>query len=343
MQKKAIIMLHLFTWLLTAFVNLPYLTMNHLSDPKFLLTYLMAVVYLMVCFYFFYLVMVPYLLRKKRLPFFLLFSAITVFILPFFGYSILYAIKATFEGVPYDFIQAYSLSVHLKGMIPLVIIAAFGSFFRLIIDWFDLINKKEIAENKRLTSEMALLKSKINPHFLFNTLNNIDALIHENSEEASKALLKLSEIMRYMTYETTSERIDLKHEIHYIHNLLELYRLRVSNPELITLNVDVNRQDLKIAPLLFIPFIENAIKFTTFRNESIGIRICLKETNGKIFFKIINSYSPESVTLKKSNSGLGMVNIRKRLNLTYPGKHHLLIDKTVKLYKVQLTLDTNAD
>jgi LytS/YehU family sensor histidine kinase len=204
------------------------------------------------------------------------------------------------------------------------------------------MNQKAELDKQKLAVELDLLKSKLNPHFLFNTLNNIDSLIHHNSEEASAALIKLSDIMRYLTYETSSDLVELKKEVEYIHNFIELYRIRIKNSEDIRFEVqgDLN---VMISPALFVPLIENAFKFSSLRNKRTSINIQLSSDNGVVILEISNLYEKNSNISETGHSGYGIINLKKRLDLTYPDKHQLIVDPGESVYHVKLTIDTNAD
>lgn len=154
-------------------------------QPGQAVAYLIGFLYLMVVFYLFYLVLVPYFLNREKIAEFFGFSFIVVLIMPFFGYTILFFSRALFEGTFHNFYHDYSLRMHMSGFYPVLTAAVFGSFFWVIINWVTTINQKVELDKQKLAVELDLLKSKLNPHFLFNTLNNIDSLIHQDSEEAS--------------------------------------------------------------------------------------------------------------------------------------------------------------
>lgn len=189
--------------------------------------------------------------------------------------------------------------------------------------------------------ELDLLKSKLNPHFLFNTLNNIDSLIHQNSEEASTALIRLSDMMRYLTYETSSEYVPLNKEIEYIRNFIELYRIRIKSPEYIRFEVHGDTNVL-ISPALFVPLLENAFKFTSFRTKKPCVEIQLSSNGGYIEFEISNPVD-NLKNRESSDSGYGISNLKKRLALTYPGNYQLDIDPGTSIFNVKLKINTNAD
>jgi sensor histidine kinase YesM len=342
MSKKRITFIHIFIWLFAIFANLPYSNIRQGLPPQQIVTGVIAFLYLMVVFYLFYLVMVPLFLNRKKVAEFFGFSFLVVLIMPFIGYTILFFSRALFEGTFHNFYRDYSLKMHMSGYYPVLTAAVFGSFFSVIINWFTTMNQKAELDKQKLAVELDLLKSKLNPHFLFNTLNNIDSLIHHNSEEASAALIKLSDIMRYLTYETSSDLVELKKEVEYIHNFIELYRIRIKNSEDIRFEVqgDLN---VMISPALFVPLIENAFKFSSLRNKRTSINIQLSSDNGVVILEISNLYEKNSNISETGHSGYGIINLKKRLDLTYPDKHQLIVDPGESVYHVKLTIDTNAD
>jgi hypothetical protein len=342
MSKKKITCIHVFIWLFAIFANLPYATIDQASSPKQIVSNIIAFVYLMIVFYLFYLVMVPFFLNRKKLNLFFGLSFLIVLIMPFFGYTILFLSRALFEGTFHNFYRNYSLKMHMSGYFPVLTAAVFGSFFGVIIYWFKTLNQQAELDRQKLAVELDLLKSKLNPHFLFNTLNNIDSLIGQNPEEASSALIRLSDMMRYLTYETSSEVVDLNKEIGYLRNFIELHRMRIKTPEDIRFETEGDL-NVMISPALFVPLIENAFKFGSFRNRKPCVDIKLKSENGIVNLEISNYYEIRTDVTNSGHSGSGIPNLKKRLDLTYPGKHQLIIDPGDLLYRVQLIIDTNAD
>jgi two-component system, LytTR family, sensor kinase len=260
--------------------------------------------------------------------------------MPFFGYTLLFLIRAFFNGTFTNFYRNYSFSMHMSGYFPVLTAAVFGSFFFIIINWFVTINQKAELDKQRLAVELNLLKNKLNPHFLFNTLNNIDSLIHKNPDEASEALIRMSEIMRYLTYETSSDTVPLEKEISYITNIIELHRLRIKSSDDIKFIVSGD-MNVMISPALFIPLIENAFKFVCYGKNKPCIDISINSDKGIIVFNILNYFERTSKSIESPNSGFGITNLRKRLEVTYSGKYQLLIDNHESVYCVKLIIDTN--
>jgi two-component system LytT family sensor kinase len=212
-----------------------------------------------------------------------------------------------------------------------------GLVMKGFITWCREIKLKEELNRKNYEMELALMKAQINPHFLFNTINNIDGLIKVDSDEASDYLNKLSDIMRFMLYETKTERISLVKEFSYIEKYIELQKIRTTNQNFVKYEVNGDPGTLQIESMLFVPFIENAFKHTEDKKIENAIKIYFLIENDKITFECENTYS-EEIQLKPEYRGLGNELIEKRLLLLYKDKHTFKIENTNGLYKVKLTL-----
>ncbi|GET22479.1 sensor histidine kinase [Prolixibacter denitrificans] len=192
-------------------------------------------------------------------------------------------------------------------------------------------------EKAKLNSELALLKSQISPHFFFNTMNNIYSLISLNQNDAGEAVLKLSHMMRYLLYESESELIPLEREISFMRNYFDLMKLRINEKVTVNVSFPEETQNIKVSPLLFIPFIENAFKHGISYREKSFIDIVLQVDDGKINFMCRNSKVSSGKPVEK-HSGIGLENARKRLKLLYPGKHKLEIHENDEMFQVLLTI-----
>ncbi|MDQ3749213.1 MAG: histidine kinase [Acidobacteriota bacterium] len=209
---------------------------------------------------------------------------------------------------------------------------------RGFITWYDEIKLKEELVNKSFEMELALIKSQINPHFLFNTINNIDVLISKDAGKASEYLNKLSDILRYMVYETKTEKIFLAKELNYIEKYLELQKIRTTNSNYVDFQITGNANNLTIAPIILFLFIENAFKHTENKknSNSINIKVLIEKT--KLVFECENSYQ-NNLQIKQDYGGLGNELIQKRLMLLYPDSHLLEIADNNRIYKLKLSLD----
>lgn len=185
-------------------------------------------------------------------------------------------------------------------------------------------------------AELALLRSQINPHFFFNTLNNLYGLVVEKSEKAPEVVLKLSDMMRYTIYEGKEDLVAVKDEISYLKNYVELHKIRYQKKVEILFTHDV-QEGLKVAPLLFIVLLENAFKHGVEKiREDAFIHIRMQSRGKHLFFKIENSFDKSTSNL---NNGIGLNNLKKRMEYLYPHRHELLVEEKESVYKVQLNLE----
>ncbi len=223
--------------------------------------------------------------------------------------------------------------------IPFILFAIIaGALFKYFFIQYEQKNKIQQLEKQQLKSRIGLLQSKLNPHFLFNTLNNIDSLIYTNQDKASEALVQLSDILSYAIYDSNNEFVLLSDEIIQINKFIQLHKLRFQNPSIIKENIFVPPLGtLKIAPMLFIPFIENAFKHYSFEDNNEIIEINLSVTGIKISFSCLNSYTKNDEN-KDSTSGIGLKTSIERLNLLYENKYMLEICQENNLYKVNLEI-----
>lgn len=208
---------------------------------------------------------------------------------------------------------------------------------RGFITWFEEVRLRELLREKNLEIEMALIKSQLDPHLLFNTINNIDALMLKDAIAASDYLNKLSDIMRFILYETKTEKISLSRELEYIGKYIDLQKIRTANEEYVQYAVSGNADGKLISPMVFIPFIENAFKHSSNKKvrQAIKVHVHIDDETTSLFCE--NRFESRS-TEEKLYGGLGNQLIAKRLNLTYPNRHKLNISKSEDNYSVTLTI-----
>jgi hypothetical protein len=211
-----------------------------------------------------------------------------------------------------------------------------GGFIYLAFSFFKSQSEKKLLENANLTAENNLLKSQINPHFLFNTLNSIYALALQKSDRTELSIMKLSEILRYMVYETGSEKILLEKDIYYISSYIELQRLRLSSRVPIDYEVKGNLNHVYISPLILITFVENAFKHGISFTKGQGIGILIEVIDKTLTLRVHN---PVAKTGLHGAGGIGQKNAKRRLDLLYPGKYWLNIATENETYVVTLKMD----
>lgn len=192
--------------------------------------------------------------------------------------------------------------------------------------------------NEKLETEMKFLKSQINPHFLFNTLNNIYAMAWIKSDRTPEIVMKLSEMLRYMLYNVNQDYVSLSDEIQYIRHFIDLYNLKDDQNGQIYLDFGPHKQDAKIAPMMLIPFVENAFKHGQIEDLRHGwIKMTIKSEQHWLLFHIANSV-PKQVYTKDKVGGIGLGNVRRRLELQYPNLHQLNILNNQNVFEVNLKL-----
>lgn len=224
-----------------------------------------------------------------------------------------------------------------------LLILGIAFILALTIEVFNHLKKKEAetikAKNVNLQNELKLLKSQINPHFLFNSLNNIYTLAGIDSNKTQKSIINLSDMLRYVLYECDQETVPLKKEVEYIENYLKLFALKSSEDYPISIELNISNSSIPVAPMLFIPYVENALKHSNIddrENSFINIKIDADLNN--VDFEIENS-KPKKALIKDDVGGIGLENVKKRLAILYPEKHTLEIEENDTSFKVNLHLE----
>lgn len=208
----------------------------------------------------------------------------------------------------------------------------------LILSWlFSQIRSIRQLRNERGRAELMMLKSQVNPHFFFNTLNNLYGLTVEKSDLAPKVVLKISDMMRYTIYEGKKDFVPLSEELEYLKNFIELHEMRYHKKVDIQFNHQILDEDNQVTPLLFIILLENAFKHgVESLTKDAYIHISLIAGNGKVAFAIENNFDPAE---QSEEPGIGLENLKRRLELIYPKKHGLSLLKKDHVYQAQLQLD----
>lgn len=354
--KKSVlpVTLHILAWLVL--IILPQIIIDrYWGNNNFIAWgfYFNAAIYGII-FYLNYLWLVPrFYMRNKRTYYFIFaFAAIVIFYFVFtlINKNIIHnpdhdkAITEVMEKLaekkavprpPFRQLQVYYFALIS------VIITGFSIGLRVIEQHSASEKRQKELEKEKLNSELAFLKNQVSPHFFFNTLNNIYALIEVNSNDAQEAVLKLSKLMRYLLYESEQGETQLDSEINFMNHYIDLMKLRLSPKVDLLVDLPLDNTNKKIPPLLFIPFIENAFKHGISYREKSFIHISLKTENDKIVFSCRNSLGKQGEEKPVENhSGIGLENVKKRLNLLFPAKHKLEINQTSSEYSVFLEIST---
>lgn len=203
---------------------------------------------------------------------------------------------------------------------------------------FDTFKKEREAEQltkERIQAELLFLKTQVNPHFLYNTLNYMYSLSYPVSDRLAEAIIKLSQLMRYMLHNTLDGMIGLQPEIDYLHNYIEIYRLRFEDHFFVHFSIQGDATNKRIASLVLIPFVENAFKHGIVDDAAKPVKILLDIQGNQLLFRVSNHIHHDD---KDDTSGIGLANIRRRLTLIYPGSHELMIVQDKNIYTVHLSI-----
>ncbi|MFT5168081.1 MAG: two-component system LytT family sensor kinase [Saprospiraceae bacterium] len=289
---------------------------------------------LIVYFNLFYLI--PRYLNDKSFLLYCLVLVFSILVLTPIKILILYFVLIDYPETQESLIVNFNLMFLLA-----FIIVGSSTILKIISDWVRYQRDRRELQTQTMQSELKFLKSQINPHFLFNTLNNLYALTLKKSDKAPEIVIKLSEMMRYMLYECNEKRVLLSKEVSYIRNYLDLERLRQAKNFEINFEVKGHVTDQKIAPLMFIPFLENSFKHGLNNQISQGFVAIKMEVNERsVDFFIENSKAEKLPAIEHRRSGgIGLVNVRRRLNLLYPNHYYLDIKDNPNTYTVNLKLD----
>ncbi len=279
-------------------------------------------------------VLVPHLFYKKRYAWFVILFIVMVVTSSMTKMYVL--------GRIMDAPQLYSFTGNLKqrvydNVIPHFFLVIAGAAVKVMYDYSLLQQRMAETAKEKAEAELNFLKSQINPHFLFNSLNSVYFLIDKTNTSARQSLHKFSDMLRYQLYEVNGARIPVEKEISYLQDYVDLQKLRKDEDYAVSLNYTPRVKDFMIEPLLLIPFVENAFKHVSAHpGKQNFINLQLDRNNGEFVFTAENS--KEGSKTAEPYSGIGLANVKRRLELLYPGKHELRIDDTSDRYRVDLRL-----
>ena len=349
--SKLKVLIHLAIWVLV--IILPWFMMTgNLEQPGFMEgRYYLRLLNGGLLFYLTYMILVPkFYLKDKKLSFYVY---ATIAIAVFYGATELASQwlfpddllkqrldlimeKVASEGFKFSGPSPAMRYFNSAFISVLVVILALG--LRVTDAYAEKEKERRELEKEKLASELGMLKSQINPHFFFNTLNNIYALTESDNHLAGIAVLKLSKMMRYVLYESELGNTTLEQEVGFMNHFIDLMRLRLSEKVAVRVDFRPHSGEISIAPMIFISFIENAFKHGVSYREPSFVEISLVTTPHEIAFHCRNSNFSHKTDQTGEASGIGLENIRKRLTLLYPDKHILKITETPQTYDVSLTI-----
>ena len=300
-------------------LNLEQMLWNMLRAP--LVTYF-------VNFY----VLVPFLFLRKHQLWFILTNVILICLL---NYGFFYFIQWP-KNVPQIAVTGFIASTFVYFLLNLMMVGV-ALAVRNYMKTRQIRKQLEEEKQKNTEAELAWLKNQLNPHFLFNTLNNISSLTQIDPDAAQDSIAQLSDLMRYAMYETNKEMVPLEGEMEFMRNYIELMKLRCNEKATVDYQMNVQHEQLTLPPLLFISLIENAFKHGLSNSQPSSIRILLEERDGNITFCCDNTNFPKS-DKDRSGSGIGLENTHRRLELLYPGRYSWEQALENDIYHIRITL-----
>lgn len=332
--------MHLLFWLIVLLLyTFLYGRLNNEYIATFIHLLLTLPVYITATYFTLYFIIPRYLLNKKYKQF-VIASVYTVLGAAFFELIItIYSVVIPLDGIG---IKAGSFGYGLKSLdvylrlMGIFIVVFFASSIKLLKYWYLLQQKSSALVKEKIEAELNFLKSQVHPHFLFNTLNNLYALTLKKSEKSPEVVLKLSDILSYMLYDCNEDFIPLKKEIDLINNFITLEKLRYSQKHNIVIDIQNNIEGKKIAPMILFPFVENSFKHGIGDNtEKSYIKIIIKVIINELKFTVENSKA-RNKKRKSKEQGIGLENIRRRLNMIYRNNYSLDIKESDDSFSINL-------
>ncbi|ASU35442.1 sensor histidine kinase [Mucilaginibacter xinganensis] len=327
-------------------IDSPYSVLHTIFFSVYAIKFLAYVIPPALGAYFNLYFLIPRYLEKQRYSLYLFYLALTII----FTSGLIttgYYITAWLSGSTAE--KVFGIAPTLDGYYHLIKEEPFrftlgaitlAMSIKLTKNWIETKARQQALENEKLETELKFLKYQFNPHFLFNSINSIFFLIHKNPDMASASLAKFSELLRHQLYECNDQQIALDKEISYLKNFIELEKLRQNQ----SLSVNLNMEPLAvaymgIAPFILMTFVENAFKHVSKdKDRNNWINIDLAVTGTLLYFSVINSTSEILATDLINYGGIGLKNVKRRLDLIYPGKYQLDIEQTIESFGVKLEL-----
>lgn len=296
---------------------------------------------ILITYFTIYYLIPKFIVKKKYVKFFLFFTvSLVIFYLFRTGLNYILVTKDIWPEAqgyqePFTFIHMIELVIGTVYIIGLV------SAIKLTYDWISEKKKNDELQRIQLETELNFLKSQIQPHFFFNTLNNLYALVIKKSPNAPNVVMKLSEIMQYVLYEVKEPKVKLAKSINYLYSYLELEKLRYGERVQSEISIDGDIDDVEVPPLLFLPFIENCFKHGTQHNEDIKVTIGFAIKDNFLYFTVKNNHAEKQIKFKKH--GIGIENVNRRLELLYGNRYNLETRPLDDIYSVKMIIPLHED
>ena len=345
-RKKDIVqfLIHFTAWGMV--FGLPFLIFWRSNDSDILqkLVYNFVVILSLVSvFYVNYFVLIEYFLFRQKVGKYIFYNFLLILFIVtivLFWKEPAHAMNPKFKEPPPTLLPREVLSIIVDSF-SMMLTIGLSMAVKMTGKWYKTEAERQEEKKERTEAELKNLRQQLNPHFLFNTLNNIYALIAISPDKAQESMLELSKLLRYVLYENNGNFVSLEHELNFIHNYVELMRIRLNSDVDMKINIDVTEKNKVVAPLLFITLIENAFKHGISPTQSSFIDINIHQNKEKqLNCTIRNSYFPKDDS-DQSGSGIGLENLRRRLEILYPHKHILRTEKEGDIFVAELIIPLN--
>jgi LytS/YehU family sensor histidine kinase len=334
-KKQSTLLLHIIVWIVIFLLPFFFSSQNQYDSGKtklynnFLILNAVTQIFWMLLFYANTFLLIPRILYKRKyLLFITLQIVIFILIIGIHGFLFQLIVKT----VPFNFLKS-----SLFNSIPFIVTVFASIAIKTVSDKIKTDRIANERQRENLKTELSFLRSQISPHFLFNVLNNLVSMARSKSEELEPTIHKLSSIMQYMLYETDGDKVLLKSEIDYLQSYIDLQKQRFGKKLTLTTNLNIKEDWHTIEPMLLIPFVENAFKHGIGMVQNPVIEITLEAENNTLLFVVNNKYISLD-TVKDKVSGIGLNNVKRRLELLYGEDYQLTINKTEDWFTVNLQI-----
>jgi len=345
-RKRAVYyLLYVVAWLVVSFITM-LIDYNPLSPwmPQWIGHMALIALSIPACYYT-AAILTPRFLYSRKISAYIFYflcitflNAVLTFVLSLYVYGLFTGIHVLTSARPMVIVSLFSETLLLDTSI-----ISISCIVKIIGDHYFMEQKLLEIEKEKVSTELNFLRSQVNPHFLFNVMNTIYFQIDKANADARLSVEKFSEMLRYQLYECTTDKIPIGKELHYIKNYVDIQTLRMERGSDIQLHIDEGMRDFMLAPLLILPVVENAFKHVSNFKEPGRNKIYLNIMNpnaGILVVEVINTFDPAGAQKHlMETGGLGVQNLRRRLELLYPGKHELIINKQEELYHTVLKLE----
>ncbi|MCY7349786.1 MAG: histidine kinase [Cytophagaceae bacterium] len=332
-SKPLQVLFHLAFW--GFFLALPFLLRSPQSSSRpprtpFFDEYIILINLLDIpLFYLNAYVLIPKVLKREGVGWYVVSAVLSIT-----AFLILHAVMAKTLLFP----ESTNLRISIYTVFPIIFLFAVSTSFRILSDYIEDERQRKELENSRLKAELNFLRSQISPHFMFNVLNSLVSLNRKKSDLVEPVIINLSDLLRYMLYESDDAKVALSKEVKYLHSYIELQQLRFGEDVRLDLQLPEHLPGGFIEPMLLIPFVENAYKHGIGLITDPTIRVQLDVYSDQLTFRVENKISSTPTQAKDGASGIGLANVRRRLSLLYPDSHTLGIHQRDGLFCVDLVL-----